>query len=251
MFAVLWFLLIAFVVTFSLVWLLDHNGEVVITWLGYQLQTDVMTSILLTSLLSLLLFFISYLLARVLAIKFPALLKALFRRSYVRSLEKVIKRHHEAFDNMSKMLLALEAGDDRSAKNLQKNLAKTVKHAGLNNYFSGKIAYEEQQFSKATEYFSKFGENRHAKLLVLQSHLEKASKNNEPVKVVAYAKQILSVQKDNLVVARKLFAIYKEAGAKVEMDEMISEYGIDELTKSDAKRQAPKLNFFQKLFSKS
>ncbi len=251
MFAVLWFLFIAFVVTLSLVWLLDHNGDVVITWLGYQLQTDVLTAILLTSLLSLLIFAISYLLARILAIRFPSLLKFLFRRSYVRHLEKVIKRHHKAFDEMSKALLALEVHDNNVAKKSQKDFAKLLKYSPLNDFFIAKTSFEERKFSDAAQYFLKFGENRHAKLLVLQAKMEKALQDCENVKAIAYAKQILLAQKDNLKVARKLFSLYDQLGLKAEADEMILKYGADELNKHDNKIQSRKSNFLKKFFSKS
>ncbi len=251
MFAVLWFLFIAFTIAFSLVWLLDHNGDVTITWLGYQLQTDVLTAILLTSLLSILIFLISYLAARILAIRFPTLLKFLFRRSYVRHLEKVIKRHHKAFAIMSKSLLALEVHDETASRKLQKDFAKLIKYAPLNDFFVGKFSFEDQKFSTAAEYFSRFGENRHAKILVLQSKFEEALKADEAVKAMAHAKQILLVQKDNLRVASKLFSLYNKSGLKAEAEAMISEYGLDELSKNDEKPKAKKLNFFKKLFSRS
>jgi HemY protein len=251
MFAVLWFLFIAFSITFSFSWLLDHNGDVTVTWLGYQLQSDVLTTIILTSLFSLALFLLSYLIARILAIRFPTLLKFLFRRSYLHHLEKVIKRHHQAFDVMSQALLALEAQDDRAAKKLQKEFFKLTKFAPLNNFFAAKIALDDREFSSAEEIFSKFGENRHAKVLVLQAKFEKALENHEDVKATAYAKQILALQRDNLTVARKLFALYNQAGLKAEADSLIARYGLDELTKNDFKRKARKLNFFKKLFLRS
>jgi len=251
MFALLWFLFIAFAVTFSLSWLLDHNGDVTITWLGYQLQSDVLTAILLTALFAVFLFIISYLLARILALRFPAFLKFLFRRSYVRHLEKVIKRHHQAFETMSKALLALEAGDDGAAKKQQKDFSKLVKYRALNDFFLAKIYFEDQQFEKSAEYFVKFGENRHAKVLALRARFENALKNHEDVKAMAYGKQILSVQKDNLLIARKLFALYKRANMQLEVDELVKNFGEQDLAGIDEKRHSRKPNFFKKIFSRS
>jgi len=251
MFALLWFLFIAFVFTFSLSWLLDHNGDVTITWLGYQLQSDVLTAILLTSLLAVFLFLFSYLLARLLAIRFPAFLKFLFRRSYVRHLEKVIKRHHQAFEIMSKALLALEAGDDSAARKQQKDFAKLVKYGALNDFFLAKIFFENQQFARSAEYFSKFGENRHAKALALCARFENALKNHEDVKAMAYGKQILAVQKDNLPIARKLFVLYKKANMELEIAELVKNFDEQDLVGIDEKRHSHKPNFFKKLFSRS
>ena len=111
MFTVLWFLLITFFITSSFVWLLDHNGSVVITWLGYQVQADMLTAIVLAAFFSLMAFVISYVIARILAIKFPTLLRALFKRSYVRSLEKLVLKHRRGFDSMVELMLALEISD--------------------------------------------------------------------------------------------------------------------------------------------
>src|SRR3989344_3569562 len=131
MFAILWFLFIALAIVVVLVWLLDHNGEVLITWLGYEAQTDVLTAILISTLIALLIFSFSYLMARILAIKFPALLKLLFRRSYVKLLEKLVHRHNQAFETIGELLFALEAGDEKSAEKLQKKYSKLTKNRTL------------------------------------------------------------------------------------------------------------------------
>lgn len=237
MLTILWFLPLAIAITLSLVWLLDHNGEVLITWLGYELQTDVFTAILLAIVAALLIFITTYLLTRILAIKFPALLKMFFKRSYVRSLEKVVQRHHKAFELMSQLMLALEIHDEKSAQKLQKDLMKLVKNSTLHNFFNGKISFAKQDFSEAAEYFAKFGENKHAKILVLKAKLELALKNQEEVKAIAYAKQILSVKHDNFEVARSLLKIYKKRGLWQDAKALILQYGSekfrDELQQRD------------------
>lgn len=85
MLTILWILLASFFLTASFSWLLDNNGHVLITWLGYELQTDVLTAILISAFFSLIVFAISYLFARILAIKFPSLLKFIFRKSYLKA----------------------------------------------------------------------------------------------------------------------------------------------------------------------
>jgi uncharacterized membrane-anchored protein len=50
MLTILWILLASFFLAASFSWLLDHNGNVLITWLGYELQTDVLTAILISAL---------------------------------------------------------------------------------------------------------------------------------------------------------------------------------------------------------
>ena len=131
MFGILWFLFVAFAITISLVWMIDHDGSVVITWLGYELQTNILTSVLLSVFVASFVFACSYLLARILAIKFPNFLKLFFRRNYTKQLEKIVSRHHEAFELLSQSLLALELGDIKEAENLQKKFLKSVKNFSI------------------------------------------------------------------------------------------------------------------------
>lgn len=48
MFTVFWFIIVLFLSTYSIVWLIDNNGFVVVNWLGYEMQTDVLTTVLIT-----------------------------------------------------------------------------------------------------------------------------------------------------------------------------------------------------------
>jgi HemY protein len=242
MLMILWFLFVAFVIATSLVWLLDHNGDVIITWLGYQLQTDVLTAILLAIFFTLLVFAFSYLLARILAIKFPNLLKLFFRRNYLRRLEKLVHRHHQAFEIMTQLMLALEIRDEKSAEILHKNFSKLIKHQSLNNFFLGKILFEKQQFDKAAEMFARFGENKHAKILILKSKFKLALQNQDEATAIAYAKQILSVKRDNFDTARVLFSLYKKRGLWQEAKGLIAEYGSDQFKDELQKRDVAVIN---------
>ncbi len=237
MFAILWFLFIASSIAISLVWLLDHNGTVIITWLGYEASTDILTAILIAVFCALMIFAFSYILARILAIKFPNLLKILFRKSHAKRLEKLVLRHHQAFDIMTQLMLALEVADKKSATDLQKRFAKLIKNPPLNNFFLGKLAFQEQEFLKSSELFAKFGENKHAKILVLKSKFKLALQNQDEVTAIAYAKQILLVKRDSFETATTLFALYKKRGLWQDAKALISEYGSeqfkDELQKRD------------------
>lgn len=242
MFAILWFLFIAFAIATSLVWLLDHNGVVLVTWLDYQAETDILTAILLAIFFTLVIFAFSYLLARLLAIRFPSLLKLFFRRNYLRKLEKLVQRHHEAFEIMTQMLLALEVKDEKSAEELRKKFSKLIKNSELNNFFLGKIFFEKQEFSKSAELFAKFGENKHAKILVLKSKFKLALQKQDEITAIAYAKQILSVKRDNFDTARTLFALYKKRGLWQDAKALIAEYGSDNFKDELQKRDVAVIN---------
>lgn len=242
MFAILWFVFVAFSITASLVWLLDHNGLVLITWLGYEVKTDILTAALITLFFALLIFAFSYLLARILAIRFPNLLKIFFRRSYLKRLEKLVHRHHKAFDVMTQLMLSLEVGDKKSSAELQKKFSKLIKNLSLNNFFLGKISLQEREFSKAADIFSKFGENKHAKILVLKSKFKLAMQNQDEPTAIAYAKQVLLVKRDSFETARALFALYKKRGLWQEAKALITEYGSDHFKDELQKRDAAVIN---------
>ncbi len=237
MFAILWFLFVAFFISISLVWILDHQGFVVINWLGFQLQTDILTAILLMIFFTVFTVFIAYILTRLLAIKFPNLLKLFFKKNYTKRLEKLVYRHHQAFEIMSQLMLALEVGNEKLAQELHKKFAKLIKNPALNNFFLGKIFFEKEDFTKAAEFFAKFGENHNAKILVLKSKFKLALVNQDETSAIAYAKQILSVKKHDFDTAKILFALYKKGGLWREAKYLIAEYDSkhfkDELQKRD------------------
>lgn len=210
MFGILWFLFITFSISASMVWVLDNNGSVVINWLGYQVQADILTAILLAILFTILTFIFSYITARLLAIKFPNLLKLFFRKNYLKRLEKVVHRHHRAFKTMSHLLLALETNDQKSAEKLHAEFKKLIKDSSLNNFFSGNLAFKQQQFSKAADFFTKFSDDKNAKILVMKSKLNLALQNQDEVTTIAYAEQILSVKKDDYETAKILLRLYKK-----------------------------------------
>ena len=146
-------------------------------------------------------------------------------------------RHHQAFDIMTQLMLALEVADKKSAADLQKKFAKLIKNPPLNNFFLGKLAFQEQEFSKSADLFAKFGENKHAKVLVLKSKFKLALQNQDEITAIAYAKQILLVKRDSFETATTLFALYKKRGLWQDAKALISEYGSeqfkDELQKRD------------------
>jgi len=237
MFTILWLLFVSAILSTSLVWMLDHNGTVLVRWFGYELQTDVLTAALIAVFFLIFIVACSYILTRILAIKFPQLLKLFFRRNYTRRLEKVLDRHRQAFKMMSQMLLAFEAGDEKVAKKLHSRFSKLIKNADINHFFLGKISFENKDFSRSEELFERFGENSHAKILVLKSKLELALQKEDETSAIAYAKQILLLKKSDFKTAYALFLLYKKRGMWQGAKELVAQYGEqyfrDELQKRD------------------
>jgi uncharacterized membrane-anchored protein len=71
MFKALRFLFIASAIALFVAWFLDHNGSIIISWLGYEVRTDILTAILLTIFFTLIVFVTSYAIAKIRSIKLP------------------------------------------------------------------------------------------------------------------------------------------------------------------------------------
>ncbi len=224
MFLTLWLLFVAFIIATPLVWVLDNNGLVLVNWLGYRIETDIPTSILVAILFTAITFSISYLVAKILSIKFPNFLKTFFQKRHFKNLESVIHRHHQAFNLMTQMLLALEVEDKKSSKDLHKKLSYLIKNRDINNFFSGKVFLENGQFEKAAEAFEKFGESKNAKILALKSRFQAALNEENDITAIAYAKQVLSISKKDLGVATSLLNLYKKRGDQEEANRLISSF---------------------------
>jgi hypothetical protein len=75
-----------------------------------------------------------------------------------------------SFEDLSKLLLALEVDDFESAKKTYKKFSKHIKYKNLNNFFEAKFAIENGDFGASESYFSQYKENPHAKILVLNQN---------------------------------------------------------------------------------
>jgi uncharacterized membrane-anchored protein len=242
MFAILWFLFVGVIIAVLMVWMIDNNGTIIINWLDYELQTDVLTAIVLALLAAIFIFAFSYLLARILALKFPNLRKLFFKKNYLKRLENIIKKYHRGFTLITELMLALESGDEKSAHNLHKKFAVLIKNPALNNFFSAKISFQKQEFSQAVEFFSRLGDNKNARIMVLKAKFKLALKNQDEAKAVVYSRQILSLQPDNFEMMQALFALYKKRGSWQEIKALIAEYGLDKFKDELQKRDIAVIN---------
>ncbi len=238
----LWFLFIAFLISVSFAWILESNGEVLITWLGYEIRTNVLIAILLTSLATLFICAVSYLAARVLTIGFPSVFKLLFKKTHVRKLEDLIKKHRKGFDEISELLMAIELKDKKAFEHLYRNSSKLIKAKKLNAFLQGKIEFENKSYEKAEKLFASIENSKYSKILVLKSKFAAALDKKDDLSAVAYAEQILSVKKDNIEIAQELFILYKKQGLWKETKYLIKEYGQDKFLNDLQKRDAAVIN---------
>jgi HemY protein len=230
MFAILWYILIIFFITSSVVWVIENNGEIIINWLGYQVQTDILTSILILLFLAVSIAFISYILTRLLAIKFPNLLKILFKKSYTKKLENIIIKHHNAFDLLTNLLLALEVDDLDNAKKIYQDFAKKSKFKPLKDFFSARFALENGDFETSEKLFREFQNNPHGKVLLLKSKLKILIKDNQINDAILVAQEILMHKKNSLSTARELLKLYKKNGNWQLAKNLIHDFGSTNFT---------------------
>lgn len=224
MFGILWFLLVASSIAVASTWILDNGGNVVITWLGYEIIVEILPAILIAIAIACLIFAFSYLLAKILSIKFPSFLKLFFKRNYTKQLEKVTRRHHEAFEIMAKMMLALEVFDQKEAENMHKRLSRLLKNSNLNNFFLAKIFLNRKDFEKSSEVFSRFGENKHAKILAIKSKFKAAIQKDDLNSAKACVKQVLTVNLNDQEMVKDIFDLCKKHGLHLEAEELSAKY---------------------------
>lgn len=226
MFTVFWFIIALFLITYSLAWLADNNGSVIVNWLNYEMQTDVLTIIVITILSTVFIILLATFLTRILAIKFPSLLKFFFKRNYTRSLEKIVSRHHQGFDELASLLLAIENNDEKYISLHQKNFTKNIKHKKINDFILGKIALNQKDNEKIVKYFSQFVGNNNANILCLKGRFNLALKHNDETRIIAWGKQLCKLE-NNSEIAKKLIPICKKHGLWQDVKELLKIIGDD------------------------
>lgn len=145
MLTVFWFSLAVLFSAASVAWILDHEGSILIQWLGYQVDIEVSMAILIVILLVLVIFSMTYLLARILAFKFPNLLKIFARKRHIRHLECQIDRQNRVLAFMPDLLLALEGDDPKLLKKLEKKILKISENNILNDFLSDYLSDKRQE----------------------------------------------------------------------------------------------------------
>ncbi len=226
MFTVFWFIIALFLITYSVTWLIDNNGSVIVNWLGYEMQTDVLTIIIITIILTIVIIFLATFVTRILAIKFPSLLKFFFKRNYTRSLEKIISRHHQGFEELSSLLLAIENSDEKYTKLHLKNFSKKIKNKKINDFIRGKIALEAKDNDNVVKYFSQFLNNNNANILSLKARFNIALAQNDETRVIAWGKQLCKLG-NNIEIAKILIPYCKKHGLWHDVKELLKIIGAD------------------------
>ena len=204
MFGILWFLFFAVLISMSVVWVIDNDGTVLVSWLSYEVRTDILTAIILAVFIASLIFAFTYLFARILSIKFPNLLKLFFKKSYTKQLEKIIHKHHQAFDLMADALFALDAGNVKLSEKLYDKFNKSVKSSHLNIYFSARMAILKEDFEKAIKSYERIHEVEEVENLAYKARLKLAMKNKDNEEIFLDAEKLLQNKRNKTQVINDL-----------------------------------------------
>ena len=139
MFRFLKLLLIVSAVAFGVIWLINHNGEVVVNWLDYQIRTDIFMAVVIAILSVVLIFFFAYLLMKTMSFSFSGLFKVSIKKSKLKKLEKAGVRYEDALEELGNALLAIEGGDVKEAKRACKKFDSLVANRELVEFLERKI----------------------------------------------------------------------------------------------------------------
>ncbi len=237
MLKILYYTFLVFFASVGISWMLDNNGLILIKWLGYEVQTDILTAVFIVLVGAFLSAILLYVFTALLSIRFPWLMRLFFRRSYTKKLEKIIKRHHNAFDQLAQVMMAIELDDKNSFTKLRKKLFELVKNSSIHDFLNAKQALSDGNLSLAKKSLSNFSDNKHGKILLLKVKMQIAVKNQDNLKALAYGNQVLGLAKESMDVVFEMLSLYKKTGQWHMAKQLINEYGADkfksELQKHD------------------
>lgn len=242
MFKISWYVFVIFILSVSIVWIIENNGTILINWIGYEIETDIFSALLLFTFFVVFFVLLILVITKLLSFKFPKLYKLFFKRSYVKKLEKIIKNHHKAFDNITNIMIAIEANEIEDAKKIFNNLQKNTKHKLLNNFFIGKFALKNNNIEEAKIIFNDYDENPYAKILLLKTEFKQALTENNVVKAINIATKILELKTHEIDVAKELLMLYLKVGKFLEIHDLLKKFGYKKLANKFSKRELLILN---------
>jgi ABC-type multidrug transport system fused ATPase/permease subunit len=140
-------------------WIIDNGGNVIIHFMNFEIQTNILTFIILSFLTVILTFSISYILGRILSLKFPNLLKIYQRKAHIKNIEnklnKLQKSQEENLKIISETLEELIIKDEELAKYLYKKFLKNSENKELKNLLENHKKFEGEFFENLKNRFIK------------------------------------------------------------------------------------------------
>jgi HemY protein len=242
MFKISWYVFVIFILSISIVWIIENNGSILINWIGYEIETDILSALILVGFIIVFLVIFLIIISKILSFKFPKLHKFFFKKSYINKLEKIIKNHHKSFDHITNIMIAIEANEIEDAKKIYQDLQKLTKHKYVNNFFAGKFALNSNDIKKAKIIFNEYSENSYAKILLLKTEFKEAIQDNSVNKAINIGNKILELKSHEIDVAKELAMIYLKINQISEIEKLFSKFGCKRFSNKFSRRELLILN---------
>jgi len=185
-------LLIFFIVIISssAIWMIENNGVLEISWLGYLIKTDILTSIIILIIAYYCLYITFTISSKIFSFNLGSL-KKLFSPNKLKLLTKSLQKDEQSFETILQILQNIENGDYKEALKNHKQLIKTSKNQELNDFLLAKIHFCLGDYKKSQEIAKKLT-NAESSMLILASELEISLQKNDEEKVINLADMIIS-----------------------------------------------------------
>ena len=171
----------------SAIWMIENNGALEITWLGYLVKTDIMTSIVILIMSYYVLRIFFSITSKIFSFNLASL-KKFFRPNKLKVLTKTLQNDEKSFEIIFHILQDLENGNNKDALKKHKELVKNSKNQELNNFLLAKIYFNLGDFKKSQE----IAKNTSSNTLTLASELEITLKDKDEEKTLSLADEIIT-----------------------------------------------------------
>lgn len=171
------FFAIVFLIAIGGAWLADRPGQVMIDWQGYRIEISLMVMIITIGVIVIVGLMIWSILRWLL--RTPDLMAGFFQR----------RRKDRGYDALSRGLIALGAGDARSARKLGNEAIKLLKSEPAAKLLLAQTAQLSGDRDAARQHFEEMLEDPETRLLGLHGLFVEAERQHEPVAARHYAEE--------------------------------------------------------------
>lgn len=191
------FLVIITFASIGAMWFIENDGSIVITWLGYRIQTSVAFSLLATI---------------ILCVAFTIVIQVLiwvvtapkrFRK------ELTEKKRDKGLTALTSGFAAIAAGDTKNAKKLTKKARYCLGPIPLTKLLAAQTAQLEGNEQIATEHYTAMLENKETELVAIKGLLIQARKDGDLKKAEFLAEKALKILPDANWAVSILMDLYK------------------------------------------
>ena len=181
-------------ISLGISWMLSNNGSVIVTWLGYELRTDILTAIFCLLGLTLLTILITNILTRLLSLKLSKIFN-IFKTSEVKKLKKINQKQQDSYQIITETILAIELNDQKRAEKLITKLNKVIEDRDLKNLLKAKLAFADQDFEKSEKLLHKVEQDQIDEVVKINKFYQ-ALKNKDEKSAIKIAEGI-NLKKDS------------------------------------------------------